>query len=93
MVADRCRRFPEQIKRAGTDLVLSLRHWAVESGSPRAWVFIMHGLGEHSGPAQPGCESESMLTDVGRYAPLAAFLNKNGIAVVAIDHEGSLRMV
>ena len=40
--------------------------------SERAILFILHGLGEHSG----------------RYAPLISFLNANGITVHTMDWHG-----
>lgn len=52
---------------------LYVRHWPLAPGSPRRGAaLIVHGLGEHSG----------------RYAHVAAALNKAGFAARSYDHRG-----
>ncbi|MBO9650710.1 MAG: lysophospholipase [Variovorax sp.] len=51
---------------------LAVRDWPVESGSARAVVVVVHGLGEHAG----------------RYAHVAERLNDWGFEVRAVDHYG-----
>ncbi len=54
-------------------LQLATQHWPLPAGSTaRGVVLIVHGLGEHAG----------------RYAHVAAFLNRLGWAVVGYDHRG-----
>lgn len=51
---------------------LALRDWPAATGTARAVVVLVHGLGEHTG----------------RYAELAARLNTWGFAARAADHHG-----
>jgi alpha-beta hydrolase superfamily lysophospholipase len=53
-----------------TGVPLCVRRWI--PSSPRAWVVVVHGAGEHGG----------------RYAELAATLGRRGFGVVAHDHRG-----
>ncbi len=55
---------------AADGTALYTARWTVST--PKAGVFIAHGIGEHSG----------------RYAHVAAFLNAQGFSVYAIDHRG-----
>jgi len=51
---------------------LHLQRWPAAAAPPRGLVLIVHGLGEH----------------IGRYAPVAEFLNVRGWAVAGYDQRG-----